>query len=575
MVQATSRRAVATSRRTTRVLAVLALVVVVVIVALILGVVGWSGASLSPDASALARITLSPLAGSLSSAQAFGPGGRRIPLAVDADRLTPLTTVAPGERITVDVTVRRPGWIGWALGATHTERLELRAPVAHPDAQWLTVAQGSPLVVRFDRPVFAVAYRIADRVTEVALDRGQRVVALPRATAAGSLQLAASAASWERLGAPTAVSWFPPSSLPVVVVDPAPGVTFSPAAPIRLTFSARSATSSAPRARSSSASTGVWREVDSHTLVFQPAGVGPRSARSCACSCRGPSPSAARPAAPHRRRARSPGRCRSARRCACSSCSRRPATCPSTGPGRRRGGADDGAQIAAAVDTPAGTFGWRYPNTPARAAGDVGPGQANNITRGAVMMFENEHGLAVDGIAGPAVWRALIGAAIAGTRHTAPYSYVYVHRNLPQRLTLWSAGRTVLTSPGNTGVPAADGARHVPGVRAHPGRDDERDQPRRLAATTIRASAGSATSTAGTRCTPSTARPSARRRASAASSCRSPPPRRCGPTPRSARSSRSRTEGRTPRVQPHRAASSVRLSTDPGVVAPGFDRWVR
>ncbi len=275
MVQATSRRAVATSRRTTRVLAVLALVVVVVIVALILGVVGWSGASLSPDASALARITLSPLAGSLSSAQAFGPGGRRIPLAVDADRLTPLTTVAPGERITVDVTIRRPGWIGWALGATHTERLELRAPVAHPDAQWLTVAQGSPLVVRFDRPVFAVAYRIADRVTEVALDRGQRVVALPRATAAGSLQLAASAASWERLGSPTAVSWFPPSSLPVVVVDPAPGVTFSPAAPIRLTFSRPlSDVFGSARPQFVGGEHGVWREVDSHTLVFQPAGVG-------------------------------------------------------------------------------------------------------------------------------------------------------------------------------------------------------------------------------------------------------------------------------------------------------------
>ena len=44
--------------------------------------------------------------------------------------------------------------------------------------------------------------------------------------------------------------------------------------------------------------------------------------------------------------------------------------------------------------------------------------------------------------------------SIAGHRHSAPYSYVYVHQRLPQHLTLWSAGRTVLVSPGNTGIAA-------------------------------------------------------------------------------------------------------------------------
>jgi lipoprotein-anchoring transpeptidase ErfK/SrfK len=45
--------------------------------------------------------------------------------------------------------------------------------------------------------------------------------------------------------------------------------------------------------------------------------------------------------------------------------------------------------------------------------------------------------------------------AVAGDQRTAGYSYVYVHRNVPQLLTLWHNGTTVLTSPGNTGVPAA------------------------------------------------------------------------------------------------------------------------
>jgi lipoprotein-anchoring transpeptidase ErfK/SrfK len=53
------------------------------------------------------------------------------------------------------------------------------------------------------------------------------------------------------------------------------------------------------------------------------------------------------------------------------------------------------------------------------------------------------------------VWHALLADTIAGKRRDAGYSYVYVHRKVPQLLTLWHNGHPVLTSPGNTGVPAA------------------------------------------------------------------------------------------------------------------------
>ena len=51
--------------------------------------------------------------------------------------------------------------------------------------------------------------------------------------------------------------------------------------------------------------------------------------------------------------------------------------------------------------------------------------------------------------------RRLEGADRRRDRRQAPrpgYSYVYVHRNVPQLLTLWHNGHVVLTSPGNTGV---------------------------------------------------------------------------------------------------------------------------
>jgi lipoprotein-anchoring transpeptidase ErfK/SrfK len=71
------------------------------------------------------------------------------------------------------------------------------------------------------------------------------------------------------------------------------------------------------------------------------------------------------------------------------------------------------------------------------------------------MMFQDNHGLNVDAIAGAQVWRTLLADAIRGKRRTEGYSYVYVHSSIPQSLTLWHNGRTILTSPGNTGVPAA------------------------------------------------------------------------------------------------------------------------
>ena len=58
-------------------------------------------------------------------------------------------------------------------------------------------------------------------------------------------------------------------------------------------------------------------------------------------------------------------------------------------------------------------------------------------------------------MSGPQVWRALIADAIAGRRRTAGYSYVFVHRSLPQSLNLWHNGHVILSSPGNTGVPSA------------------------------------------------------------------------------------------------------------------------
>ena len=71
------------------------------------------------------------------------------------------------------------------------------------------------------------------------------------------------------------------------------------------------------------------------------------------------------------------------------------------------------------------------------------------------MAFENDHGMIADGIPGPAVWKALISAAISG--HGSTFGYTFVSVSVAsQSLNLWHSGKTVIgATPVNTGIPSA------------------------------------------------------------------------------------------------------------------------
>jgi peptidoglycan hydrolase-like protein with peptidoglycan-binding domain len=104
-----------------------------------------------------------------------------------------------------------------------------------------------------------------------------------------------------------------------------------------------------------------------------------------------------------------------------------------------------------------GTFAWRF-TEPATLTAQWTPGQANVITKGAVMAFEDKHGMNTDGEAGPAVWGALLADVTAGTVDTAAYNYVYVSKTLPERATVYSNGNAVYSTLANTGVTGAETA---------------------------------------------------------------------------------------------------------------------
>jgi peptidoglycan hydrolase-like protein with peptidoglycan-binding domain len=316
--------------------------------------------------------------------------------------------------------------------------------------RWLTGSAGA-VHVGFDMPVTAVEYGGARHTASGAS------VAVLTTSPAGTIRIAAAPRSWERTGKPVRVSWFPAARAPVALVTPAPAAQISPASDLRLTLSrpiSDALGSGAPKLQP--AATGTWKRVDSHTLVFHPRGLSLPMGQSLSVQL--PKPLAVASATGrgvHQSRTiqwkvGAPSVLRLHQLLA--ELGYLPVDWTPDGPDVPHNAQ---AQARAAVDPPQGTFSWRYSNTPRELTSQWKPDVRTNITRGAIMMFQDTHHLAVDSFAGPAVWRALLADAMADKRRDSGYSYVYVHRKVPQKMTLWHNGRVILTSPGNTGVPAA------------------------------------------------------------------------------------------------------------------------
>ncbi len=124
-------------------------------------------------------------------------------------------------------------------------------------------------------------------------------------------------------------------------------------------------------------------------------------------------------------------------------------------------------QLDAAVKAPAGNFDWRYPNTPAALRNMWAPGTFGTMTKGAIMMFEDQHGMTADGVPGPQVWNALITAAVQGKNNAFGYTFVQVSEGSPESESTWHNGKTVVSGAVNTGIPAAPTAQGVFAVFEH------------------------------------------------------------------------------------------------------------
>jgi L,D-transpeptidase-like protein len=416
----------------------------------------WPRASLSAPEDALAHVSLPSFAGHVTAIRVRSADGTPVPVRVENGKLWPSVKLKPARRVTVDVTVKRPGWAGWLVGDTDTRTFTVATPAApRLSGRWLQVKAGAPVTIGFDEPVSVVAFRTRPTQkfrTPSKTVRTGIVARGPRTS--GTIVVAATARSWERLGRPVTVSWFPARPYPQVLAEPAPATRLLPSRPVRLTFSEPVRDVLGTQLPQLQPSTpGRWQHLDAHTLAFTPTRLG------------FPLGTSVRIRLPHSVHAAGtkgasltrtldwtvpPGSTLRLHQLLA-----REGYLPLDWQPTKPDPDSPQLELDAAVAPPAGRFTWRYGNVPNELSSQWNPDQITEITRGAVMMFEDDHELAVDAIAGRRVWQALIADALAGKRRTDGYSYVYVHRNVPQSLNLWHNGSVILSSPGNTGVPAA------------------------------------------------------------------------------------------------------------------------
>jgi len=112
------------------------------------------------------------------------------------------------------------------------------------------------------------------------------------------------------------------------------------------------------------------------------------------------------------------------------------------------------AQEALAYSPPEATFTWDQ-GYPASLQAMWTNNSYNVVLKGAVMAFQSEHNMTINGGVTAALWRAVFKAVATNQNNVNGYTYAVADQNDPETLTIYHDGQVVLQSPANTGIPSA------------------------------------------------------------------------------------------------------------------------
>ncbi len=86
----------------------------------------------------------------------------------------------------------------------------------------------------------------------------------------------------------------------------------------------------------------------------------------------------------------------------------------------------------------------------------VAMGQLDETTRGALTVYQSDHGLQATGEPNYATWASLLAAETSYRRDPRPYTWVTVSESEPETLEVHRGHHVALSTPANTGVPGAE-----------------------------------------------------------------------------------------------------------------------
>jgi peptidoglycan hydrolase-like protein with peptidoglycan-binding domain len=440
------------------------LVVVIGVIVAFAVIVTSSHPKLTADSQALASIKLPTGGGTVQRIVATGGRQHRvIPVGIRDGKIYPTTQVNGGEKITITATVKRPSWIGWLAGKSQTMKLTVRTPTAKLHSRFVTRGSGKAVLISYQEPVASFGYGKVGSTIASHATSGESNYKLNETDVAGTVSVEAAARSWEKPRR-TTVSWFPGGAKATVVTSPAPGTQIQPTSTLKLTFSkplAKVLGTSLPVVTPSSA--GGWQKINSHTIAYQPSGYGYGLSTNVSVAL----PSGVQIVGASSDATAATWSVPQGTTMRLQQLLANLGYLPVNFTPKATVANTVGAQEAAAVTPPQGTFSWRYAETPTALKQMWTPGDWSEMMKGAVMAFENDQGLAVDGIPGPQVWKALIGASIKNEQSKFGYTFVYVTEGEPEHIDVWHSGKTVVSGPANTGIPEAPTATGTFAVYEH------------------------------------------------------------------------------------------------------------
>lgn len=121
--------------------------------------------------------------------------------------------------------------------------------------------------------------------------------------------------------------------------------------------------------------------------------------------------------------------------------------------GRNSGSRPEARASAAhyAFDPPAARLVADVPDAPGLRYGSLDP-----TTRGALIVYQSDHGLAATGDPDGSTWASLLAAETLGHGDPEPYTFVTVSESIPETLEVHRGSHVVITTPANTGVAGAE-----------------------------------------------------------------------------------------------------------------------